>query len=146
MARSKENLAFADRLKQALARAPKRIETPSELALQFNLSHPGAQITNQAAQKWLVGDNKPTLEKMETLAGMCRVSVQWLRYGIPETGPLQNANLQRAKPETPAPTEGNLVLNFRQLSEFQQNLIVNLVEQMVLSQRMWINTAPPDND
>lgn len=146
MARSKENLAFADRLKQALARAPKRIETPSELALQFNLNHQGSQITNQAAQKWLAGENKPTLEKMETLAGMCRVSVQWLRYGIPEVGPLQKANLQKAKSETPAPTERDLVLNFRQLSEFQQNLILSLVEQMTLNQRMWVNTAPQDND
>lgn len=146
MARSKENLAFADRLKQALARSPKRIETPSELALQFNLHHQGAQITNQAAQKWLTGLNKPTLEKIETLADMCRVSAQWLLYGTPEKRSAAKHLLQKSNNTAPTPSEVKLLVGFRQLSDFQQELIVSLVEQMALNQNLWCDTHSREKD
>ncbi|WP_153145313.1 helix-turn-helix domain-containing protein [Dechloromonas sp. H13] len=144
MARTQDNLAFADRLKQALKRSPKRIETPSELALQFNLQHPGSQITNQAAQKWLAGDNKPSPDKIDTLANMLGVSVQWLRYGIPESRPAQrgsSSNRAATKQDAPTATELQLLNRYRLLSEHQQGLIAELIEQITLDREMWI--TPP---
>lgn len=132
MARTKENLEFADRLKKALKQSAKPIDSPSKLALQFNLNHPGAQITNQAAQKWLVGDNKPATDKIETLAGMLGVSPQWLRFGV---GPSRlNDKLSRqpvAYYPNPNTTETRLLEYFRLVTPQQQNLLVELLESMV---------------
>lgn len=140
MARTDDNLAFAQRLKQALKRSSKKIETPSELALQFNLQHRGAQITNQAAQKWMAGDNKPSPDKIETLATMLNVSPQWLRYGIPEQRPAhQSPSLQKDATDRVAPTQEELRLlaRFRLLSEHQRHLVVELIEQFALDREMW---------
>lgn len=140
MARTPDNLAFAQRLKQALKRSPKKIETPSELALQFNLNHPGNQITNQAAQKWLAGDNKPSPDKIETLAAMLNVSVQWLRYGIPESRPAQrgqSSTKAATNNDAATPTESQLLGRYRLLSEHQQGLITDLIEQLALDREMW---------
>lgn len=46
-----EKTAFAERLKLALTRSSKKIETATELALQFNLRHPNDPVTQQAVQK-----------------------------------------------------------------------------------------------
>ena len=61
-----EKREFADRLKQALKRGPKKIKTPSELALQFGLR--GKSVTAQAAQKWLTGAAMPTPDKIAAKA------------------------------------------------------------------------------
>jgi len=140
MARTQDNLAFAGRLKQALKRSPKKIETPSELALQFNLSHQGSQITNQAAQKWMAGDNKPSPDKIETLATMLDVSAQWLRYGIPESRAAQRGSSSHrtaTNQDIPTATEMQLLDHYRLLSEHQQNLVADLIEQLALERKVW---------
>jgi len=134
MAINPETQAFAKRLKQALTRSPRQICTPSELALYFNLNHTGQQVTNQAAQKWLAGHSKPSLEKMETLARLCRVSVQWLRYGIPET-PVVPADAPVAVSGL-LPAEQTLLERFRSLSAYQRNLVAELVAQLALDWAM----------
>jgi hypothetical protein len=134
MATNPETLAFAKRLKQALTRCPRQIRTPSELALYFNLNHAGQQVTNQSAQKWLEGHSKPTLEKMETLARLCRVSLQWLRYGIPDNpvvpmdAPVAVSGL--------LPAEQTLLEQFRSLSAYQRHLVAELVAQLALDWQM----------
>lgn len=139
MARTPDKLAFAERLKQALKLSPKKVDTPAELALQFNLNHAGDQITNQAAQKWLVGDNKPSPDKIETLAKMLNVSHQWLRYGIAESRPTEGQSSQAIDIKTVRPTAEELLLlgRYRQLSEHQQELIADLVDQLALGAQMW---------
>jgi hypothetical protein len=141
MARNQENLAFADRLKQALKRSAKRMETPSELALQFNLNHLGSQVTNQAVQKWLTGSSKPSPDKIETLALMCKVSAQWLRYGIPEARPSAprpaSVRAQGGLQNAPSPDEALLLARFRVLSAHQRKLVSDLVEQLALDWEMW---------
>ena len=125
-----ETQAFAGRLKQALTRSPRQIHTPSELALHFNLNHTGKQVTNQAVQKWLAGHCKPSPEKMETLARLCRVSAQWLRYGIPDAPGMPT------RPPVVAtgllPVEQMLLERFRSLSQHQQHLVAELVAQLAL--------------
>lgn len=140
MARTPEKMAFADRLKQALTRSPKRIQTPSELALQFNLVHSGGQITNQAAQKWLSGENRPSPDKIETLAKMLNVSCQWLRYGIPEQRTADKRSGEAAETEdakNPTADELRLLGRYRRLSAHQRELVADLVEQLALTEEMW---------
>ncbi|MDR2838260.1 MAG: hypothetical protein LBV49_06770 [Azonexus sp.] len=139
MAQTPEKLAFAARLKQAMKRSPKKISGPSELALQFNLRHRAGQITNQAAQKWLVGENRPAADKIETLAEMLQVSTQWLRYGIAETPPAKQPATQGAAASRPALTmdELQLIDKFRALPEHQRFLVQDIIEQFFLQQEMW---------
>lgn len=135
MRRTPENLAFAARLKQALTRSPKRVKNPSDLALLFNLHYTGKQITNQAAQKWLIGDNKPSVDKIETLARLFDVPVLWLRYGV---GDCVSPRAQKSPPALPSVQdlgEGEIALiqHYRQLSPYQQELALALVKQLSLN-------------
>ncbi|MDR2875242.1 MAG: hypothetical protein LBV44_04875 [Methylobacillus sp.] len=144
MAHSQEKLAFAARLKQAIKRSPKKISGPSDLALQFNLRHPGSgQITNQAAQKWLVGENRPSADKIATLAEMLNVSAQWLRYGIPEAPPARKTGMKKVAYSPPTPTAHELQLldKLRALPEHQQVLILEIIEQFAMQQEMWVVEA-----
>ena len=84
-----EKLAFSARVKQALKRSHRKVSTPAELALQFNLRHGNDPITPQAAQKWLTGKALQTQDKMETLATWLNASPLWLRHGIAEPRPPQ---------------------------------------------------------
>jgi transcriptional regulator with XRE-family HTH domain len=129
-----ENQAFAGRLKQALTRCPRQIRTPSELALYFNLNHAGQQVTHQAVQKWLAGLSKPSPEKIETLARLCHVSVQWLRYGIPDAPGMPVGTPIAASGLLPA--ERLLLEGFRSLSAHQRHLVTELVAQLALDWNM----------
>ncbi|MEY4593536.1 MAG: hypothetical protein RIR18_2431 [Pseudomonadota bacterium] len=142
MARTLENLAFAVRLKEALKRTSKKTETPSLLALQFNLHHPGERVTNQAAQKWLVGDNRPSFDKAQTLARMCDVSVEWLLHGIavPKVPYLATprqpyeAEVDEALLLT---DERQLIVEFRLLSAHQKELVADLIGQLAMEKKVW---------
>jgi len=129
-----EKLAFTKRLKLALKRSNKKINTPAELALQFNLRHPNESITPQAAQKWLTGKARPTADKIDTLAEWLAVSPHWLRFGS-ANGEQSIPTVRQTKTQTNmnvalSDVEMNLVTQLRQLSEHQQMLIVDLVEQL----------------
>jgi transcriptional regulator with XRE-family HTH domain len=134
-----DKLAFAARLKQAIKRNPKKISSPSELALQFNLRHRAAQITNQAAQKWLSGENYPSADRLVTLAEMLNVSAQWLRYGIPETMPERQPGAKANPVSQLPPTKEELQLlhRLRNLPEHQRALVADIIEQLALQQEMW---------
>lgn len=136
-----EKQAFAVRLKQALKRSPKKISTAADLALQFNLRHRNEPITPQAAQKWLAGKSRPTVDKIETLADWLRVSVQWLRYGIGEKAQPQPSRLLAKEPVTDrgvfSAEEIALMLRIRSLTDHRRYLIVEIVEQFALEQEMW---------
>jgi hypothetical protein len=104
------------------------------LALWFSLNHAGQQVTNQAVQKWFTGRSKPSPEKIETLARLCRVSVQWLRYGIPDM-PEAPANVPVVAPGL-LPEEQVLLERFRLLSAYQRHLVAELVTQLALDRKM----------
>ena len=136
-----EKLAFSQRLKLALKRSQKKIETPTDLALQFNLRHRNDPITPQAAQKWLSGKSRPTPDKINTLATWLNVSAQWLRYGIPElkptkvTKPLSRANA--ASHVAPNAEEQKLLTRIRNLPEHRRHLVIEIVEQFSVEQEIW---------
>lgn len=120
--------AFAQRLRLALTRIDKQIDSPAELALQFNLRHPRDSVTPQAAQKWLSGDSKPTPDKIKTLAEWLGVSEHWLSYGSPN-------NAVPVLPQGGEPISAEeiaLIQNYRQLSGRQKELIAGMVDQLVL--------------
>jgi transcriptional regulator with XRE-family HTH domain len=141
MSSQDEKQAFAVRFKQALKRSPKKVETPAELALQFNLRHPNESISPQAAQKWLNGAARPTIDKINTLATWLNVSAQWLRYGIAEKIPPSTARPVSKKtttnPDAFSDEEIKLIQRLRPLPEHRRYLITEIVEQFVLEQEMW---------
>ncbi|CAJ0719234.1 transcriptional regulator [Ralstonia mannitolilytica] len=130
--------AFSLRLKQALTRSSKKIESPSELALQFNLRHPSEPISAQAAHKWLQGKAIPTVDKRETLANWLNVPLQWLRYGIPETA--FKTGIKPAKKSdlgTLTADETELIARLRAMPEVRRKLVLDLVGQLSLDGEMW---------
>jgi transcriptional regulator with XRE-family HTH domain len=141
MATQQEKSAFSLRLKQALKRSPKKINSPTELALNFNLRHVGDPVTPQAAQKWLAGTSLPTYEKIATLAEFLNVSLQWLRYGIAEDKPVAKATRKglKAKAIASVPTadELKLLTALRAMPEHRRNLVIEIAEQFSLEQEMW---------
>ncbi|WP_048439989.1 transcriptional regulator [Caenimonas sp. SL110] len=135
-----EKLAFAERLRSALKRAPKSIQTASQLAHEFNLRYRGEPVTDQASQKWLSGKARPTAEKLETLAEMLGVSSYWLKNGSPPTAAKKTAKAKRGSP-TSVPgqltePEAKLLSRLRTLSEHQVGLIVELVDQLALEREL----------
>lgn len=133
-----EKQAFATRLKQALTRSPKKIDAPSELALQFNLRHPSEPVSAQAAHKWLTGKAMPTPDKIDTLAQWLGVPVQWLRFGIPEAARSKASSARQTKVEPLAPTadELRLLSRIRDMPEARRKLILDLAEQLSLDTDM----------
>jgi transcriptional regulator with XRE-family HTH domain len=137
-----EKLEFSLRLKKALKRSSKKVQTPSQLAIQFNLRSPTDPITTAAAQKWLNGTARPTVDKIDTLANWLNVSTQWLRFGIAENRPVAT---HERKGQTKKPTlsiqptveELKLLQKLRQLSEHQREIIAETVEQFGMSLEMW---------
>jgi transcriptional regulator with XRE-family HTH domain len=99
-------------------------------------------ITTAAAQKWLNGTARPTVDKIDTLAEWLNVSAQWLRFGIAESRPATTPDRKghsKKSTQTIQPTadELRLLLKLRSLSEHQRNLIVETVEQFGLGMEMW---------
>lgn len=138
MAKNLDNLEFSARLRQALSRLPNKVDTSSKLALEFNLVH-NIPVTNQSVHKWLTGQSKPTRDKIEALAKMCDVSVQWLRYGIAESRPKKPGALEKAPTHSThlSTTEQSLLDNFRMLPQAQQELVWSMAEQLAVSLKVW---------
>ena len=137
MALNQDNIEFADRLRQAISRLPHRVDTPAKLAIEFNLLH-NEPVTNQAVWKWLSGQSKPSRNKIETLAQMCGVSVQWLRHGISESRSVQTLPAPaETNQDVRTRTEQQLLENFRLLTQVQQELLSGMAEQLAMNHRIW---------
>lgn len=131
--------AFGERLKTALKRLPKSIETATELAHQFNLRHPNEPITPQAAQKWLQGTAFPTADKLQTLADWLNVSAHWLKNGPPPP-PKKTLVGKRSQPGQPGQLnekEARLLAKLRSLSEHQVFIVAELVDQLAMEREIW---------
>lgn len=130
-----EKREFAKRLKQALKLGPKKIETPSELAAQFDLL--GKPVTAQGAQKWLTGTAMPTPDKIAVLAKWLNVSEKWLRYGsTDEVQPPRRAVTMR-EPHQPSAAEWTFLERLRRMPEARRRLVEDLVEQLSLDAEVW---------
>ncbi|MFW7343390.1 transcriptional regulator [Pollutimonas sp. H1-120] len=141
MSKVDEKQAFSARLKLALKRSRKKIETASELALQFNLRHPNQSISQQAAHKWLTGQARPTLDKIETLAKWLNVPIVWLRYGVSSethgyavSEPLQNTAQELAPLSE---DELKLLMYLRNMPGHRRSLIMEIAEQFFIDGNIW---------
>jgi len=134
-----EKIEFSNRLKQALKRSPKKIETATELALNFNLRHMSGPITTQAAQKWLTGQALPTIDKIATLAEWLNVPLQWLRFGLAEDRAVAHKAPKRKPAFIAPPSKDELALleTIRAMPEQRRKLVYELIEQLGLEQAMW---------
>ncbi|MDI1238645.1 MAG: transcriptional regulator [Polaromonas sp.] len=135
--------AFAERLKTALKRLPKSIETATELAHQFNLKHQNEPITPQAAQRWLKGTAYPTADKLQTLADWLNVSAHWLKNG-PPPAPRKSASGKRGQPGQPGQLnekEARLLAKLRLLSEHQVYIVAELIDQLALEREIWADPS-----
>lgn len=144
---STEKAAFAERLKLALTRCPKKIETATELATQFNLRHTNESVTHQAVQKWLSGSACPTADKINTLAEWLGVSAHWLRFGSPAESPRKNKPEKRqittqADTAEISSAENQLLAHYRFLTPHQQDLISGLIIQLALDKEAWPSQDP----
>lgn len=145
MATRAEKEAFAERLKMALARSRKLVATPTALANAFNLKWHGASITTQAAQKWLQGTATPAPEKMQVLAEMFGVPLQWLRYGIAaqadgrhgDVGEAALRGYAQVDAATLTAEELRLVGRLREMTAHRRELVQGLVAELALEQEMW---------
>lgn len=135
--------AFAERLKTALKRLPKSIETATELAHEFNLKHQNEPITPQAAQRWLKGTAFPTPDKLQTLADWLNVSAHWLKNGPPPPAKktLTGKRSQSAQPGQLTEKETRILTKLRSLSEHQVYIVVELIEQLALEREIWAEPA-----
>lgn len=132
-----EKRAFSERLKQALKRSPKKIETPTDLATQFSLRS-NESITPQAAQKWLSGRAVPTADKIRTLAEWLDVSEAWLRYGVADAPrPARGRPPVMREPPMPSAEELLLLERLRRLPEARRRLVEEIVEQFLLDGDVW---------
>lgn len=135
--------AFAERLKLALRRSTKPVETPTDLALQFNLRHDKDPVTPQAALKWLSGKAKPTSDKIATLAEWLEVSAHWLNYGSPDARPEKHASKHSVSIEDIAglpEVERQLLTRYRGLSARRQQLLQDLLIELSLDDEVWPET------
>lgn len=150
MQKMDDKKAFAARLRQALKRSSKKVETATELAIQFSLRHPGTALTPQAAQKWLTGKARPTPDKIETLAHWLNVSPTWLRYGVADqvrpqsslTRPTPGLTLAESRPLAPTPEESVLLQRLRAMPEARRRLVFDVVEQFALEGEAWAASQP----
>jgi len=127
MQKMDDKKAFSARLRQALKRSPKKIDSAADLAVQFSLRHPETAISTQAAHKWLTGQSRPTADKLKTLAMWLDVSPTWLLYGVADL-PQTAAPSRQAEPVVPTSEELHLIAQVRSLPESRQRLVREIVE------------------
>jgi len=134
-----EKQAFAARLKAALKRTKKKVETPAQLATQFNLRHPADPITSQAAQKWLSGTARPTVDKIKTLADWLDVSEQWLRFGVTDMkrSAQKKGEAQADEGIQPTPEELEIIRRLRSLPEHRRRIIEDVLEAFSTDIEAW---------
>jgi len=137
MASLDDKKAFSERLTQALKRSGRDATSATQLAMQFNLRHPNEPITAQAAQKWLTGKAKPTTDKIETLAAWLNVSPEWLRLGfIDIVSDTYTFSEKQIEEHNFTAQDIKFFKQFKTLSDYQQRLIVDIVEQLVLERKL----------
>jgi len=128
--------AFARRLRQALKRSSKKIETSADLAVQFSLRPPGIAITTQSAHKWLTGQSRPTPDKLKILAALLDVSPTWLLYGE-ESGAGTATRVRENLPIVPTPDELKMIGKVRSLPEARRVLVQEIIDMCLLDAEVW---------
>ena len=128
MPTSKEKLAFAERLRDKIAR--KNIKGGTQLAKQFNLLHRGdAPVSPQTTHKWLTGRTIPTPDKLQTLADWLGVTVHWLQYGPPPVA-AKSKPLAPGEKYPPTPEAIELASKIEALDPKDRHFLEDFVERL----------------
>ena len=135
-----EKREFAERLRQAMGRSRKRVQTPTELANAFNLRYHGKSITIQAAYKWINGLAAPAPDKIAVLAEIFGVPVQWLRFGIADVPKATSRSVttkEIGKPVVPTTEELQMLARLRAMPAHRRKLLADLVLDLSLEHEAW---------
>lgn len=79
-----EKQGFSRRFKEAMRKIRVDVDSPTQVAREFNLRYHGDPVTAQAIRKWLAGKALPSQDKIRALALWLEVTPQWLRFGDAE--------------------------------------------------------------
>ncbi|QLG88008.1 transcriptional regulator [Chitinibacter bivalviorum] len=137
--------AFAERLKIALQRSAPMVQTGTQLAIQFNLRYHGESVSQQTAHKWLKGLARPNPDKIEILASWLDVSPHWLRFGDADDSKVVCLEPTSELGEI-APTEKNLILHYRLMTDQQQAIIQNLINEFSIRRIVWPKKSLNDDE
>lgn len=125
-----EKAAFSKRLELALRRSTDPVDGATELALRFNLRHPGTAVSPQTAHKWLTGRAIPTKDKLATLSKWLNVSEHWLHYGPPPAKAENAAKGKGGSKASPSPEAIKLAQQIQTLPPHRRYLVEELVKQL----------------
>lgn len=84
MTLGEEKQAFCKRLKEAMRKARVDVDSPTEVAREFNLRYDGDPVSTQAVRKWLAGKALPSQDKIRVLGLWLDIPAHWLRFGEAE--------------------------------------------------------------
>ena len=127
-----EKIAFAERLKFAMKRAPEKLRGGTDLAMHFNLRHrDGHPVSPQTAHKWLSGRTIPTDDKLATLAEWFNVDKHWLHYGPSPAGTSVSVPKPVPRDDRYPPSQDTLELasKIAALTPHHRYLVQELIEQ-----------------
>ena len=79
-----EKQGFSRRFKEATRKMRVNVDSPTQVAREFNLRYHGEPVTAQTIRKWLAGKALPSQDKIRALASWLEVTPQWLRFGEAE--------------------------------------------------------------
>lgn len=125
MANSDGREAFSRRLRDALQKGGVGVDSPTQLARDFNDHYPGRRVTQQAVRKWLNGEAIPSHDKILALADWLNVGADWLEYG--KSGAASPALQQVMPAYRNVLSDEELVKRYRRLSHSQQRAVAEII-------------------
>lgn len=128
---------FSRRLRQAL-KCTCGLDTPYQLAREFNRHFGGTAVTVYAARKWLLGEAIPTQSKLRAMARWLGVSPEWLRYGVLDAHLAQG----RTAPAPLAEADLALIADLQQLDAHHRRMAGAFIGQLHAAQLRRDGAAP----
>jgi hypothetical protein len=137
---------FSTRLRKAILAAGVSVNGGADLEREFNLRYPFQGVTRQSAYAWLTGKARASPEKIEVLSKWLGVSAHWLAYGNEDgsdsvqfrdraAGTSASSAAKGAQPAIDKRMQ-QLQLKFQRLSERQQDLILTMMDELLLTSRI----------
>jgi hypothetical protein len=137
---------FSTRLRKAILAAGVSVNGGADLEREFNLRYPFQGVTRQSAYAWLTGKARASPEKIEIISKWLGVSAHWLAYGNEDGSdsvqfrdrPPSASTSGSGKGAQPATDKRSqqLQLKFQRLPERQQELILGMMDELLLTSRI----------
>lgn len=137
---------FAARLQKSLLAAKVAVTGAATLEREFNQRYQFQPISRQSAYAWLTGKTRPTMDKIEVLAGWLQVSAHWLAFGTDggtqaegmRLTPIAirqspNAAQYRGRMERRDDIDAQMSLKFARLTPAQRVLVAALTDELLMT-------------